>query len=419
MSILPSRSTVWRHDSRHREHRAVMASKRRKEDPRRKASSRRAGDRNYPVPFTRRARFEPAGMTSEAGPGRPGAPDWLRCPSLSRYRKPSIRTSSPCLPGGGRGHQSGVADPRPLKTGSVAGSRPGGSVAEVWNEAAGLRWLGKVGALPGSDRGCRRRDRARVDPSTGSSPGHGLTRPSLVAGWRSSIRAGADGFDRLAPGPPGTRSGSVRPRCRTNPAGEGFTGLDKPACTLLAARRTGGAPGSSDRDVIEQGRRPGRRSGQAGRNPGPGPRRPLVRQPVLESEGRLADRPAAHGGHRELDLEDARAFRQSRPAFYPAYGRSRPWPGRIPGTDRLHSSSSRCWFMRSLRWWLRPKRCGHRPPVSAEGIEVHGRRYSLTNRISRTLYEKRSVYGCPRWVVDPHDQMEIPLVSVPGACGRP
>lgn len=204
-----------------------------------------------------------------------------------------------------------------------AKSRPGASVTEFANEAAGLKWLAEVGALPVP------RPISVIDD--GEEPGLMLEwvepgdqgdEAELGRGLALIHQAGADGFDRLPPGASGNeiRFGEARIQLTPTPAEDGFAGVYAERLRALAAQAYDeGSLGSSDRDVIEQ---------LAGRTEEfAGPVEPPARVHgdlwagnLLWSEGRpwLID-PAAHSAHRELDLAMLELFGNPGADFYATY----------------------------------------------------------------------------------------------------
>ena len=204
-----------------------------------------------------------------------------------------------------------------------AKSRPGGSVVDFFNEAAGLRWLGEAGGLP-----VARPVAVVEDPdepglilewieadgeSDAAELGRGLARIHL---------AGAGGFDQLAPGSTGgaIHFGEATFPLSPAPAEDGFSGVYADRLRNLAGQAyEEGSLGSSDRDVIEQVAE----QAEALAGPVEPPARlhgDLWSGNVLWSQdGPWLIDPAAHGGHRELDLAMLELFGSPGPDFYEAY----------------------------------------------------------------------------------------------------
>lgn len=209
-----------------------------------------------------------------------------------------------------------------------AKSRPAGSIIEFVNEAAGLRWLSEVGALPVPEVIAVVEDPAEPGLILGwIEPGPPGDEAELGRGLALIHQAAADGFDRLPPGASGDeiRFGGAALPLSPSPPAAAFAGIYAGRLRHLAARAFDeGSLGSSDRDVIEQ---------VADRAPQlAGPREPPARihgdlwsGNVLWSEGRpwLID-PAAHGAHRELDLAMLELFGNPGPDFYSAYEEVNP-----------------------------------------------------------------------------------------------
>ena len=231
--------------------------------------------------------------------------------------------SASCLPGGGgdinRGWRIETADGSRF----FAKSRPGGSVDEFANEAAGLAWLGEAGALPVPGVVAVVEDEA--EPGLileWVEPGPAADEAELGRGLALVHQAGAEQFDQLAPGATGReiRFGEAVVPLSPAPPEDGFSGTYAERLRNLSAQAyESGSLGSSDRDVIEQ---VADRADELA-----GPVEPPARMHgdlwsgnVLWSDGMpwLID-PAAHGGHRELDLAMLELFGGPGPAFYPAY----------------------------------------------------------------------------------------------------
>ncbi|MBN8870293.1 MAG: fructosamine kinase family protein [Solirubrobacterales bacterium] len=204
-----------------------------------------------------------------------------------------------------------------------AKSRPGGSATEFENEAAGLRWLGEVGALPVPEVVA-----VVEDPTEPGlilewvEPGPRGDEAELGRGLALLHRAGADGFDRPAPGASGEeiRFGELAVPLSPAAPDEGFAGIYADRLRHLAAQAfEAGSLGSSDRDVVEQ---VAERAPELAGPPEPPARihGDLWSGNVLWAEGRpwLVD-PAAHGAHRELDLAMLELFGSPGPGFYAAY----------------------------------------------------------------------------------------------------
>ncbi len=209
-----------------------------------------------------------------------------------------------------------------------AKSRVGGSVTEFANEAAGLRWLGEVEALPVP------KVAAAVEDGTEPGlilewvePGDTGDEKELGRGLALIHQAGAERFDQLAPGATGAELRFGEAHMPLSPAGpeEGFAGIYANRLRHLSevAYEMDGL-GSSDRDVIEQV------AGRAGELAGPvePPARihgDLWSGNLLWSDGRpwLID-PAAHGAHRELDLAMLELFGSPGATFYSAYDEVSP-----------------------------------------------------------------------------------------------
>ncbi len=230
---------------------------------------------------------------------------------------------SSCVPGGGGDINRGWRIETSGGDVFFAKSRPGGSVVEFANEAAGLRWLGEVGSLPVP------RVVAVVEDQNEPGlildwvePGPRGDESELGRGLALIHQAGAEEFDQLAPGASGDeiRFGAATVPLSPAPAEAGFAGVyAKRLRNLSAQAYEEGSLGSSDREVVEQ---VADRAGQLA-----GPVEPPARVHgdlwfgnVLFSDGRpwLID-PAAHGGHREIDLAMLELFGQPGPGFYEAY----------------------------------------------------------------------------------------------------
>lgn len=228
-----------------------------------------------------------------------------------------------CRPGGGGDINRGWQIETTGGDRFFAKSRAGAAVEEFVNEAAGLKWLGEVGALPVPGVIAVVEDEAEPglilewvepgEPGDEAELGHGL---ALIH------QAETERFDQLAPGARGgeIRFGEATVPLSPSPASAGFSGIYADRLRILAAQAyEAGTLGSSDRDVIEQ------LADRAGEFAGPNeaPARvhgDLWSGNLLWSEGRpwLID-PAAHGAHRELDLAMLKLFGNPGPRFYRAY----------------------------------------------------------------------------------------------------
>ena len=135
-------------------------------------------------------------------------------------------------------------------------------------------------------------------------------------------QAGAGGFDHLPPGAKGEmiRFGQATVPLNPAPPKEGFAGVYAERLRNLCVQAyEEGSLGSSDRDVIEQ---VADRAVELAGPPEPPARihGDLWFGNVLFSDGHpwLID-PAAHGGHREIDLAMLELFGSPSPEFYAAY----------------------------------------------------------------------------------------------------
>ncbi|MDQ5894596.1 MAG: Fructosamine kinase family protein [Actinomycetota bacterium] len=241
---------------------------------------------------------------------------------------PSLRT---CLPHGGGDINRGWRIETDNGDLFFAKSRPGGSADEFANEAAGLAWLDEVGALPVPGVVAVVEDESEpglilewVEPGAAGDEavlGHGL---ALMH------QAGADRFDQLAPGSTGKEIRFGEAKVPVSPAAPdgGFAEVYAGRLRALGDQAfEAGSLGSSDREVIEQV------AERAGDLAGPIelPARvhgDLWTGNVLWSEGTpwLID-PAAHGGHREVDLAMLELFGNPTRGFYDAYEEVSPLDG--------------------------------------------------------------------------------------------